>query len=264
MIWYFDPVAFSFLGLDIRWYGLVYIFGFFLALLWGNKIQATLLGKKKLTKDQFETLAFGMFFCGVLGGRVGEFLFYSPETFVQNPLEILKIWHGGMSIHGGILGAVGYAFFFSRKHKISLLRLLDVFVIPLAVALIFGRLANFVNGELVGRATGTDWGVIFPHLDNVLRHPSQLYESGKNLILSGFLFFLFHKGYGKYIGMLTAVFLAGYGILRFIIEFFREPSGMIWILTTGQALCVAMIIFAFLLAQSHDFWKNDFCKTQIR
>ncbi len=257
MIWDLNPVAFSVFGLDVRWYGLVYIFGFFLTLLWGYAIQKTLLKEKQLTKDQFENVVFGMFVAGVLGGRIGEFLFYAPQTFITHPMEILKVWHGGMSIHGGILGAVGYAFFFTRKHKIPLLRLLDVFVIPLAVTLIFGRVANFMNGELVGRATGTDWGVIFPHIDNVLRHPSQLYETGKNIVLSGFLLLLFQKGYGKYVGMLTAGFLAGYGILRFCIEFFREPDGMIWILSTGQALCLVMIVFAFLLAQSQNFWKNS-------
>ncbi len=257
MIWNFDPVAFSLFGLDVRWYGLAYIFGFFLTLLWGYRIQAQLLGDKKLTKEQFENLTFGMFVGGVLGGRIGEFLFYSPETFVHDPFEILKMWHGGMSIHGGILGAIGYAFFFARAKKIPLLRLLDVFVLPLAVTLIFGRFANFVNGELVGRATGTDWGVIFPHIDNVLRHPSQLYEVGKNIVLSGVLFLVFKKGYGKYVGLLSTTFLAGYGVLRFGIEFFREPDGMIWILTTGQVLCVAMIVFAFLLAQSQNMWKNN-------
>jgi phosphatidylglycerol---prolipoprotein diacylglyceryl transferase len=260
MIWNFDPVAFSLLGLDVRWYGLVYIFGFFLTLLWGHRIQANLLQDKKLTKDQFENLLFGMFICGVAGGRIGEFLFYSPETFVTNPLEILKMWHGGMSIHGGILGAVAFGLFYTRKHNVPLLRILDAVVIPLAVTLIFGRLANFINGELVGRMTQTDWGMIFPHIDNALRHPSQLYEAGKNVLLSGFLFLLLKRGYGEYKGILTTGFLSGYGILRFVIEFFREPSGMVWFFTTGQALCLVMIVFALLLAKSQNFWHNSIRK----
>ncbi len=256
MIWNFDPVAFSLFGLDVRWYGIVYIVGFFVSLLWGYRIQAMLFQEKKLTKDQFENLTFGMFICGVLGGRIGEFLFYSPQTFFQNPLEVFQIWHGGMSIHGGLLGATLFAFFFARKKDISLLQVLDVFVIPVAVTLILGRVANFINGELIGRPTGTDWGIIFPHVDNLLRHPSQLYEAGKNILLSGVLILLFYRGYGKHIGLLTSVFLGGYGILRFIIEFWREPSGMVWIFTTGQALCLGMILFALLLAKFKNFWHN--------
>ncbi len=255
MIWNFDPVAFSLFGLDVRWYGLSYIFGFFLALHLGGKLQHRML-QKPLSKKDFENLTFGIFFAGIVGGRLGHFLFYEPETFVRNLSEVVKIWHGGMSIHGGILGSVLWALWWSRKNKFSLLRLADIFVLPLAITLIFGRIANFLNGELVGRATGTDWGMIFPHVDNVLRHPSQLYEVGKNILLSLFLAWLVWKHQEKKEGLLTAAFLVGYGILRFGVEYFREPESLIGSLTMGQILSLLMMVAAFFLAKCKHFWHN--------
>ncbi len=245
MIWDFDPVAFSILGLPVRWYGLVYVLGFLITVIYGQKICSKM--GVNIPKKDFENLVFGLFIAGVIGGRIGHFLFYSPSTFIENPIEILKLWHGGMSIHGGILGAMGYGLWWTKKKNFSFLRLADIFVIPLAIALIFGRLTNFINGELVGIPTQQDWGVIFPHIDDQLRHPSQLYEMGKNIILTGILVYFFQKEYWRRPGFLFSVFLIGYGILRFGIEFFREPDGMIWIFSTGQLLCLTMIAAAIWL-----------------
>lgn len=261
-IWDLNPVAFSFLGLDVRWYGLVYILGFFLSLKLGFKLlerqkkQSKTL--QKINKESFENLLFGLFFSGLIGGRLGEFLFYSPSTFWTNSTEILKIWHGGMSIHGGIIGAALFGIFWSKKHNISFFLLADILVIPLTFTLFLGRIANFLNGELVGVPTeNQNWGVIFPYVDDLFRHPSQLYESAKNLFLFILLSWLYWKNQWKKPGFIFIIFLGGYGILRFLIEFFREPDGMIGIFSTGQILCMAMILFSIILfLQKRKKWEN--------
>lgn len=241
-IWNLDPVAFSIFGLDIRWYGLVYIFGFFLALYWGWYLWISINPKIKIKKEQFENLIFGTFFFGVLGGRIGEFLFYSPKTFIYDFFEIFKVWNGGMSIHGGILGSIIFIIFWTRKNNIHFLRVTDILVLPLAITLFLGRGANFLNGELVGTLTDQSWGVVFPHVDEYLRHPSQIYEMVKNLLLFGILSFGFQKKLWKKGGFLSGIFLIGYGSFRFFIEFFREPDGWIYFLSTGQVLCILMIV----------------------
>lgn len=250
--WDLDPIAFSFLGLDIRWYGLVYIFGFFFSLLFGFKLlkvqqkQNKIL--QKITKEDFENLLFGLFFSGLFGGRIGEFLFYSPSTFWTDFFEIFKVWHGGMSIHGGIIGSIFFGIFWTKKHKINFFVLADILVIPLAFTLFLGRIANFLNGELEGVPTeNQNWGVIFPYVDDLFRHPSQLYESSKNLFLFFLLFWFYRKEYWKKSGFIFSIFIGGYGILRFLIEFFREPDGIIGVFSTGQILCIFMILFSLIL-----------------
>jgi len=258
MIWDFDPVAFGFLGLEVRWYGLSYILGFFLVLKLGFKLQQKSLSKA-LSQEAFENLIIGLFLAGILGGRLGFFLFYLPEIFWIDPLEVFKIWHGGMSIHGGLLGGIAWLWYFARKNKLSLWVITDVLVIPLALALAFGRLANFINGELVGTPTDQTWGMIFPHIDDLYRHPSQLYEMMKNIGLFVMLNKLFAQGLWKKRGLLTSVFFAGYAILRFLIEFVREPDAIYFFLSTGQWLCVIMLICAFSLyryTQSRCSSKN--------
>ncbi len=246
--WNLDPIALHLFGLDVRWYGLVYVLGFFFTLYWSWHLWQKKHPKRTLSKLQFENFCFGLFFSGVIGGRLGVFLFYSPSTFIFDFFEIFKIWHGGMSIHGGVLGALIFGFFWTRKHKLSLLDFTDILVIPFALVLAFGRGANFMNGELVGRITDQSWGIIFPHIDEYLRHPSQLYEMAKNFILFGILYLVFRSENFRR-GQTSAFFLIGYGIMRFLIEFFREPETWIWILTTGQALCLAMILIGSLLWQ---------------
>lgn len=253
MIWDMNPIAFSILNIDVRWYGLVYALGFFFCDWAGWKRMSQ---RNIITKKEWDTFILGVFITGVLGGRIGEFLFYQTDILFSDPFEILKVWNGGMSIHGGVIAAIAWIVFWGKKHKVSPLILTDTIALPLAVVLIFGRLANWMNGELWGRATGTDWGVIFPHVDNVLRHPSQLYESAKNLLLVGVLAFVYSKPNWKQAGIQTSVFLAGYGILRFIIEFYREPSSWIGPITTGQALCGGMILAALCLAWSQKFWRK--------
>ncbi len=255
--WNFDPVLFSIFGLDIRWYGLAYIAGFFLALFLAPKIaQKNGLG---ISKIDFENLLFGVFLSGVIGGRLGFFMFYSWETFSTDFLEIFRVWHGGMSIHGGILGTTVFGILWAKFHKIDALKIFDILVLPLAIALGFGRIANFINGELVGIPTDQTWGIVFPHIDNLLRHPSQLYEALKNWFLALIIFFLWQKNHGKKKGVLSFVFLFGYGLMRSGIEFFREETSSIWNVSTGQVLSIVLILIALLVAFSQKFWriKND-------
>jgi len=256
MIWQDYAVAFSIFGLDVRWYGIAYVAGFFLTTYLGwwifRKISFTLNKTEgrdfqKLDFKQWEDLMFGIFFAGILGGRLGEFLFYSPQVFLNNPLELFQIWHGGMSIHGGLLGALIFTIYWTRKHKISLLDISDAVVIPLSITLGFGRITNFLNGELAGIPTNSNWGVIFPQVDNLLRHPTQLYESLGSFILAGILWLILEK-YAKRRGILTAIFLAGYGVTRFIIEFWKSPDGWELLgLSTGQWLCLVMIALAVFI-----------------
>lgn len=257
MIWQDHSVAFSILGLDVRWYGLSYLFGFFLSLNLGWIIFQKLKNKSdKLNKNTWEDLIFGVFFAGIVGGRLGEFLFYSTDILWQNPLEIFKIWHGGMSIHGGLLGALSFLIYWIRKNNISLLLLIDSFVLPLSIGLGVGRITNYLNGELAGQPTGENWGIIFPHVDNLLRHPTQLYESAGSFFLAILLFWLYkQKTYKR--GALTILFLTGYGVTRFVIEFWKSPDGWeILGLSTGQWLCLVMIgLSGFIFFKQKKTWK---------
>ena len=253
MIWTWQDhaVAFSIFGLDVRWYGLAYVTGFFLTTYLGwwifREISRQENKQPELDFKKWEDLIFGIFFAGILGGRVGEFLFYSPQVFWQNPLEIFQIWHGGMSIHGGLLGALIFAIYWTRKHQVSLLKIADAVVIPLSLSLGLGRITNFLNGELAGQPTNSDWGVIFPQVDNLLRHPTQLYEALGSFMLAGILWLVWKKC-GKFSGSLTVLFLAGYGITRFVIEFWKSPDGWeLWGLSTGQWLCLVMVILAIVI-----------------
>jgi phosphatidylglycerol:prolipoprotein diacylglycerol transferase len=245
--WNLDPVAFYIFEFPIRWYSFVYIFGFFLALHWGWCLWKKINKKEKINKDQFENLILGSFLFGVLGGRLGEFIFYSPQIFIYDFWEIFKPWHGGMSIHGGILGSILFIFFWGKKKNIPFLKITDVLVLPLVFTLFLGRGANFINGELVGTITDQSWGVIFPDIDNKLRHPSQLYEMIKNLILFNLIFYLFQKKHWKTPGFLSGTFLFGYGLLRFIIEFYKESTPFFYIFSTGQILCFVMICLGLIL-----------------
>ena len=216
-------------------------------MLWiGFRLQKKSL-KPAWSKESFENMLVGLFMSGVLGGRLGFFLFYSPEVLWQAPVEILKIWQGGMSIHGGLLGGGAWLCFVAYKEKYKFLSLTDVLVIPLSLALMFGRLANFLNGELVGTPTDQTWGMIFPHIDDLYRHPSQLYEMAKNASLFLILNKLFAQKMWKKRGFLTGAFLLGYGVLRFLIEFVREPDGLYWGISTGQWLCIIMMLVSFWL-----------------
>ncbi|MBU0578279.1 prolipoprotein diacylglyceryl transferase [Patescibacteria group bacterium] len=240
-----DPIAFSIGPLSIHWYGISYGVGLILGI-W----ILTLLNKKRLTfkdNNQIFDFAFWIFLIGVIvGGRLGYVLFYNLPYFIQNPAKIFAVWDGGMSFHGGLILSIIVAYLFCRRQKISFLSVADIAVIPGALALVFTRLANFVNRELVGRVIESpkwEWlGVDFG--DGLLRFPSQLFQSFNALLLFLILLLIFRRKPKK--GVLLFSYLALYGLLRFVAEFWRAPDsqiGFIWTyFTLGQILSFLMLV----------------------
>jgi phosphatidylglycerol:prolipoprotein diacylglycerol transferase len=225
--------------LHLRWYALAYIVGLVL----GWRIVVALMKRPQLwpgdtapmEPKKVEDLLTAIILGVVLGGRLGYVLFYQPSYYLSHPLEILKVWEGGMSFHGGFLGVVVAGLWFCRRYQVPALQLSDAMALVAPIGLLLGRLANFVNAELWGRPTDLPWGVIFPGLAAqdcaditpglCARHPSQLYEAGmEGLILGTVLFLLLSRGALKRPGLMTGVFLLGYGLSRFIVEFFRQAD----------------------------------------
>lgn len=249
----FDPVALSIGPLSIRWYALAYMAGFLLG--WGHCRQLAKRnpdGPAPALYDDFLTWAV---IGTVLGGRIGYVLFYQFDMYMHDPLEALKIWHGGMSFHGGMLGVILSAFLFARRRKVGFFSFTDILACVTPIGLGFGRLANFVNGELFGRVVSSDYplGMVFPHGGPLPRHPSQLYESGlEGVVLFSILFILSRfQGIRARHGLLSGAFLALYATFRFSMEFFREPDPQLGFLfagaTMGQLLCLPMAAFGLFL-----------------
>lgn len=240
-----DPIIFSIGPLSLRWYGLMYLVGF-AAAFW---LAGVRLSRTNWTKEQLSDLLFWGFLGVILGGRIGYVLFYQFELFLSDPLYLFKIWTGGMSFHGGLLGVITALWWFSRKAKCTFLQVGD-FIAPLVpIGLGAGRIGNFINAELWGRTTDVSWGVIFPGAGPLPRHPSQLYE----FALEGVVLFLMLWLYSRKprpIGAVSGLFLLGYGSFRFFVEFFREPDQHIGLyegafslgISQGQILSTPMII----------------------
>lgn len=247
----FDPVAFSIGPLVVRWYALAYLVG-----LIGGWKWCMVLAKRDKTAPRpelFDAFLSWAVVGVIVGGRLGYVLFYNPSQYLAAPLDALKIWHGGMSFHGGLVGVGLAAYAFTRAKKAPFLSFTDLLACVAPIGLGLGRLANFVNGELFGRETNVPWGVVFPRGGQVPRHPSQLYEAlAEGLILFVILFFLSRrKDIQKRKGFLSGIFLILYGIFRFFIEFFREPDPQLGFLfagaTMGQLLCLPMIAVGSVL-----------------
>ena len=244
----FDPIALQIGPLAIRWYGLMYLmaFGAFYALgryrLNRAPAGSPVAGLKG--KDLEDVLFYGVL--GVVaGGRLGYVLFYKPGYYLQHPLEALAIWHGGMSFHGGLIGVLIACAIFARRRGMRFLDRMD-FVAPLVpVGLAAGRLGNFINGELWGRVTDVSWGMVFPQSGSAApRHPSQLYQfAGEGLLLFAFIWWFSSRQ--RPTGAVSGAFLIGYGVLRFLAEFAREPDEFLGLVlgpfTMGQMLCVPMV-----------------------
>lgn len=244
-----DPIAFSLFGmLHIRWYALAYLIGFLGGWGYGSWLSARFSKDWRPNKQDLEDLLPWVVLGVILGGRLGYVLFYNFSYYLEHPLEIPVIWKGGMSFHGGLTGVILAMGFFARKQKIPLLRLSDIVACLVPIGLFFGRLANFANGELFGRVTTASWGIVFPNGGPFPRHPSQLYEAlSEGLLLFVVLYALARLGgYWKKPGFLSGVFLAGYGISRFCIEWVREPDPQLGLLaqyfSMGQILCLPMIL----------------------
>ena len=247
-----DPIAFSIGPLAVRWYGLMYLAGF--AIGWWLGLRRIKQGAAPITRQQLDDLLFLIVLGVILGGRLGYVLFYKPGYYASHPLEIFAIWQGGMSFHGGLLGVMLAMVFAARRSKVDWLRLMD-FLAPLCPpGLAAGRLGNFINGELPGRVTDLPWGMVFRGAGDAPRHPSQLYQFAlEGVVLFVLLWWFSSKPRPR--GQVSAMFLLGYGVLRFIAEFGREPDAFLGYLalglTMGQWLCLAMIVAgAGLLAWS--------------
>jgi phosphatidylglycerol---prolipoprotein diacylglyceryl transferase len=245
----FDPVAFHVGPLAIRWYGLMYLVGFVLFVVLGKYRARQNLLTGWHPRDVDDMLFFGVFGV-ILGGRLGYVLFYKLAYYVAHPVEVFALWQGGMSFHGGFLGVLlALALFAHRRHK----RWLEVtdFVAPLIpLGLAAGRLGNFINGELWGRPTNVPWAMVFPQVDALPRHPSQLYEFGlEGLALFALLWFYARRR--RPVGAVSGLFLVGYGTFRFAVEYAREPDNFLGVLSLGlsmgQWLSLPMIIAGMAL-----------------
>jgi phosphatidylglycerol:prolipoprotein diacylglycerol transferase len=230
----FDPIAIHLGNFGIHWYGIMYLIGF-LAFLGLGKWQ---ISYRKWHGWTIQMLDDALFFGAlgvIIGGRLGYVLFYQLSYFIHHPAEIFAVWQGGMSFHGGFLGVLVAMWIFARKYQLKWLRIMD-FVAPLVpIGLGAGRLGNFINGELWGRVTHSQYGMVFPKVDNLLRHPSQLYEFG----LEGIVLFLILWTYSskpRETGAVSALFLIGYGSFRFIVEYTREPDGFLGLLSMGFSM----------------------------
>lgn len=240
----FDPVAIHIGPLAVRWYGLMYLAGFILFWVLGRvrARRSFLTGWRE--SDVGDMLWYGVWGV-ILGGRLGYVLFYKPLHYASHPLEILQVWTGGMSFHGGFLGVLVALWFFARHRHKRWLEVTD-FVAPLCpLGLAAGRLGNFINGELVGRVTDVPWAMIFPQVDNLPRHPSQLYQfAGEGVLL--FVILWVYANRPRPLGAVSGLFLAGYGFFRFLAEYAREPDAFLGFLagglTMGQLLSLPMIV----------------------
>lgn len=248
-----DPVAFQWGWLIIRWYSLAYIFGLLGA--WGlARVMSRKCGSQwtVLKIDDFLLWAtVGI----ILGGRLGYVFFYNLSYYLEYPAQILAVWQGGMSFHGGLIGVIVAAVLFARKKEIPLFSMSDILVCVAPIGLFLGRVANFINGELFGRVTqSVPWAIVFPEGGDMPRHPSQLYEA----LTEGLLLFLilnalwwFVPKYRERAGFLTGLFFILYAVFRFALEFFREPDAHLGFifenLTMGQILCVPMFLLGLLI-----------------
>lgn len=239
-----DPVALSLGPLKIHWYGLMYLLSFGLAY-WLMLYRAE-RSKGVWNKDQVSDLIFFGAMGVVLGGRCGYVLFYNFDKFLQDPLWLFYVWEGGMSFHGGLLGVLLACYLFGRKYKKSFFQITDFGAPMVPVGLFFGRIGNFIGGELWGRTTDVPWGMVFPRAGDLPRHPSQLYE----MFLEGFVLFVilwWFSSRPRPQMAVSALFLIGYGTFRFSVEFVREPDSQIgfallgW-MTRGQELSLPMIV----------------------
>ena len=264
-----DPIIFSLGPVKLHWYGLMYLLAFATAW-WLGRMRASQGRLPGVNADAFSDLMFYAMLGVVLGGRIGYVLFYGFDTFLDNPLSILKVWEGGMSFHGGLLGVMGAALWWSRKHRLHFFDTMD-FVAPLVPpGLGFGRLGNFIGAELWGKPTEAGWGVIFPTdpalrtldaaqlqvqyaagaLDPFARHPSQLYQAFlEGLVMFTVLWLVSRKPRPRY--LVSGLFALMYGVFRFLVEFVRVPDEGVYVafgwLTKGQILSVPLVLLGLYL-----------------
>ena len=221
-----DPVLLDFGFIIIRWYSLAYVFGIILGWWFGKKIIKHILKNNeiKFELSEFDDLVTNLIISIIIGGRLGYVVFYNPGYYMSNPLDIIKVWEGGMSFHGALIGIVIGTYIFSIKRNVLTFFLLDIIACVAPIGIFFGRIANFINGELVGKVSNFSWSVIFPNIDLLPRHPSQLYEAFlEGIILFVIMNILIFRNQYK-VGTCSYLFLILYGIFRIFSEIFREPD----------------------------------------
>lgn len=241
-----NPVLFSLGIFEIRYYGLAYFIGFLVAYFFIRKYHRDF--NLKLSKNDISDLLIIVILFSIGVSRLFYVLVYNLRYFIANPLEIFMLWKGGLSIHGGIIGACIALYIFSKKKKVHFLDLTDLGAIPIAFGLILSRIGNFINGELYGKITDLPWGVKFKDAEG-FRHPSQLYASFKNFIIFGILYFFKDKPFPR--GFMTSLFFILYGGFRFFVEFFREPDSQLGYIffrfSMGHILSVIMFLIGLSL-----------------
>jgi phosphatidylglycerol:prolipoprotein diacylglycerol transferase len=243
---FLSPVALDLFGFGIRWYSISYILGFIYFYLFTRQN----LSYFQLNKKQMEDLFFYMFLAVIIGGRIGYILFYNINFYIERPLDIFKVWEGGMSFHGALFGVVVTSFIFSKKNSIPLFLISDLLSICAPIGIFFGRISNFINQELIGRQTDFIISIRYPG-EEITRHISQLYEAiFEGMIPAIILIILFLKKKTKY-GILTAIFLINYAVMRFLIEFIRQPDIQLGLkldfFTQGQILTIPIFLLGFII-----------------
>ena len=253
----FDPVALEIFSLEIRWYSLAYIFGIILGWILAKKLFIQNIEIKNKFDDYLTYLIIGI----ILGGRLGYIFIYNLSFYLNNPLDIFKIWQGGMSFHGGVLGVILSTLIFANKKKHNIFYYLDIVAIVSPIGIFFGRISNFINSELYGTITTMPWAVQFLKVDNLYRHPSQLYEAiFEGIVLFIILVYFRNRGFLNMPGFISGAFLTFYSLFRFIIEFFRVPDEqigyLIFNLTMGQIISLIFFIVGItLIINKHEIKK---------
>mgnify|MGYP001268207481 FL=1 len=255
----FDPVAIQIFSIEIRWYSLAYIIGILLGWILSKRFFISNVELKEKFDDFLTFVILGI----IIGGRLGYVILYNPNYYLDNLIDIFKIWEGGMSFHGGLIGVVLASFYFAKKNNQNFFIYLDVISIVAPIGIFFGRIANFINSELYGTETNLPWAVQFIKIDNLYRHPTQLYEAlFEGLILFLILIYLRNKGLMKITGLMSGIFLICYSIFRFMIEFLRVPDEQIgyllFNLTMGQIIsCIFFLIGIYLTIVRYENKKES-------
>ncbi len=254
-----DPVILSISFIEIRWYSLAYIFGLIFGLIVIKRLNKNNLINDKKLDSFFIWAVFGI----ILGGRIGYVLLYQIKEFLNNPIYIFEIWKGGMSFHGGLVGVIISIYIFTKLNNIKFLYLSDLICVVAPIGIFFGRIANFINTELIGRPTDFYISIIYPSIDNIPRHPSQLYEAlleGLVLFIILYSYFIRKSNLQNY-GFVSGMFLSLYAIFRILTEFIREPDAHLGLLynyfTIGQILSVPVFIFGIILIKYNGYKKSN-------
>jgi len=249
----FDPVAIQIFTLEIRWYSLAYIAGILIGWYMAKKFFITNQEIKEKFDDYLTYLILGI----IIGGRLGYVLFYNIDYYLNNIIDIFKIWQGGMSFHGGLLGVIFSTILFSKKNNHNPYSYLDIVSIVAPIGIFFGRIANFINSELYGTVTNMPWAVTFIQVDNLPRHPSQIYEAFLEGIFLFIILIYLRNKFSNKPGVISGLFLIFYSIFRFFIEFFRVPDEQLGYLflnfTMGQVVSLIFILSGVILF----YFKNE-------